>query len=79
MKKCLTFLLCVSMVCSSSVLISSDDINQYKEDTEALWNKSSGSEDGAYAAISTSMLGWGLVLAAGIAILASVLHQSTAD
>jgi hypothetical protein len=57
----------------------SDDINQYRRDTDAIWRRGAGSEDGAYTAISLSMLGWGLGLAAGIGILASVLHQSTAS
>jgi hypothetical protein len=54
------------------------ELDQYKKDTEAIWRTGSGAEDGAYAAISTSMLGWGIGLSAGIAILASVLHQSSA-
>ncbi len=56
----------------------SDDINQYRRDTDSLWRRGVGAEDGAYTAISLSMLGWGVGLAAGIGILASVLHQSTA-
>jgi hypothetical protein len=57
----------------------SDDINQYRRETDALWRRGAGSEDGAFTAISLSMLGWGVGLAAGIGILASVLHQSTAS
>lgn len=56
----------------------SDDINQYRKDTDSLWRSGIGAEDGAFQAISLSMLGWGVGLAAGIGILASVLHQSTA-
>ncbi len=56
----------------------SDDINQYRRDTDSIWRNGVGAEDGAYQAISLSMLGWGVGLAAGIGILASVLHQSTA-
>ena len=55
-----------------------DDINQYRKETDALWRRGAGAEDGAFTATSLSMLGWGLGLAAGIGILASVLHQSTA-
>jgi hypothetical protein len=57
----------------------SDDINQFRRDTDALWRRGVGAEDGAYTALSLSMLGWGVGLAAGIGILASVLHQSTAS
>lgn len=56
----------------------SDELDHYKKDTEAIWRTGSGAEDGTFTAISTSMLGWGLGLSAGIAVLASVLHQSTA-
>lgn len=56
----------------------SDELDQYKKNTEAIWRTGTGAEDGSFTAISTSMLGWGLGLSAGIAILASVLHQSTA-
>lgn len=56
-----------------------DDINQYRKDTDSLWRpRGKSSEEGAYSAISLSMLGWGFGLAAGIGVLASVLHQSTA-
>ena len=57
----------------------SDDINQYERDTDAIWRRGAGSEDGAYTATSVSMLGWGVGLAVGIGILASVLHQSTSS
>jgi hypothetical protein len=56
----------------------SSDLDQWKKDTESIWRTGAGAEDGTFTAISTSMLGWGLGLSAGIAILASVLHQSTA-
>ena len=56
-----------------------DDVNQYKKESDALWRRGAGAEDGAYTATSLAMLGWGLGLAAGIGILASVLHQSTAS
>ncbi len=56
----------------------SDGLEDYREDTESLYRTGAGSEDGTFTAISTSMLGWGIGLAIGIGILASVLHQSTA-
>ncbi len=33
-------------------------------------------EDSAFTAISTSMIGWGVGLAVGIALLTGLLHQS---
>ena len=56
----------------------SDELENYKKNTDAIWRTGSGAEDGTFTAISTSMLGWGVGLSAGIAILASVLHQSAA-
>jgi hypothetical protein len=61
-----------------TTLAFSDQLENYKKDTESLWRTGSGAEDGTFTAIATSMLGWGIGLAAGIGILASVLHQSTA-
>lgn len=61
-----------------SVPAFSDQLENYKKDTDSIWRTGSGAEDGTFTAISTSMFGWGIGLAAGIAILTSVLHQSTA-
>lgn len=80
MNKFIAILLCCALMCSSTLSHANDgDLNQYKEDTEALYRTGSGAEEGAYSAISTSMIGWGVGLAVGIAILAGVLHQSTAN
>ncbi|MES2122868.1 MAG: hypothetical protein V4492_08860 [Chlamydiota bacterium] len=74
MKKILASLVALS-ICSSGY---AESMEQWKKDTESLWRTGSGVEDGAYTAIATSMLGWGLGLSAGFAVLASVLHQSAA-
>ena len=63
---------------TSSTTMANDTIEEgWKEDTEALWHTGSGAHDGASTAISATMIGWGVGLALGIAILAAVLHQST--
>ncbi len=79
MHKIITGSLVLSLVFLSSQTFADNDLNQWKEDTEALWRTGSGSQDGAFSAIAISMLGWGLGLGAVIAIVASVLHQSTAS
>ena len=80
MNKLVTAILSLALVCHSLPLSADDgNLNQWKEDTEAIYRTGSGAEEGAYSAISTSMLGWGVGLAVGIGILASVLHQSTAE
>lgn len=67
------------LIATSPILATEGDINQYKEETDAIWQTGTGAQDGAFSAISVSMLGWGLGAAAVIAIVASVLHQSTAS
>lgn len=81
MHKIITASLVFSLVLCSSLTFADNnsDLNQWKEETEDLWRSGSGSQDGAFTAIATSMLGWGLGLAAVIGIVASVLHQSTAS
>jgi len=64
---------------SLSAPLLADGLDDYKEETESLYRTGAGSEDGTFTAISTSMLGWGVGLALGIGILASVLHQSNAS
>jgi hypothetical protein len=74
MKRLLTGFLLLSL----TTPLFSDELQNYKKDTEAIWRTGGGAEDGTFTAIATSMLGWGVGLSVGIAVLASVLHQSTA-
>lgn len=53
-----------------------EEISDNAENVDSLYREGSGAVDGAYTATSISMLGWGIGLAAGIAILAAALHQS---
>ncbi|MBP7073964.1 MAG: hypothetical protein KBA81_01080 [Rhabdochlamydiaceae bacterium] len=76
MKKFIVMFLMLAFLSTSST-IANDTIEEgWKEDTEALWHTGSGAHDGASTAISATMIGWGVGLALGIAILAAVLHQS---
>lgn len=79
MHKIISAFLVLSLLCCSSHLCAENDLDQYKEETEALWRNGTGAEDGLFSAISVSMLGWGIGLAAVFAVVASVLHQSTAS
>lgn len=66
----------------TSVCLANDetiDLNNVKQQTEDLYRTGSGSTDGTFSAVSLSMLGWGVGLAAGIAILASAIHQSSSS
>ena len=79
MKKPITSLLCLAMLYTSAPMFSEEDINILAQDTDDIWRTGSGAQDGAYTSLGLSMLGWGLGLAAGIGILASLLHQSTSS
>jgi hypothetical protein len=56
--------------------VFADELQDYAKNTDALYRPGAGAEDGGFSAISLSMFGWGIGLAAGVAILAGVLHQS---
>lgn len=75
MKKCLLLLTCISI----PLLGFTDQMEQWKKDSDSIWRTGAGAEDGTFTAIGTSMLGWGVGLSVGIAVLASVLHQSAAS
>lgn len=75
MRRCILLLMLFSFVAP----LAADGLDEYKEDADNLYRTGSGAEEGAFTAISTSMLGWGIGLSLGIAILASVLHQSSSS
>jgi hypothetical protein len=79
MKNRILSLLCLFTVCTSSQVRAEEDINILAQETDELYRPGTGSQDGAYTALSLSMLGWGLGIAAGVGILASLLHQSTSS
>ena len=79
MKKQIVAILCLCTILASSSLYPREDIQQLGDQTDALYRVGAGAQDGAYTSLSTSMIGWGLGLAAGIAVLAAVLHQSKAS
>ncbi len=76
MKKWITTLVMLAFLSTSSTTIANDTLEDYKKDTENIWKTGSGAHDGSSTAISASMIGWGVGLALGIAILCAVLHQS---
>ena len=80
MKKWIKIFLVISLVCFSSIQgAHKDDLQDTAKNTEELWRTGAGATDGSYTAVSTSMIGWGVGLALGIAILCAVLHQSTSS
>jgi hypothetical protein len=79
MKKKITTLLIIALLSFSSSVQGRDDLQDTAKNTDKLWRSGSGAHDGSYTAISASMIGWGIGLAVGIAVLAAVLHQSTSS
>ncbi len=71
----------LSMLCFSLPLMAADnnDMADVPEQTSEVWRTGSGAQDGTFSSTSMSMLGWGVGLAAGIAIVASVIHQSSSS
>ena len=79
MKRLITMTLALLLLNPSHLLLAKEDISELSKGTDALYRTGAGAQDGAYTALGMSMFGWGLGLAAGIAILVGVLHQSTAS
>ncbi|MEN9344077.1 MAG: hypothetical protein RLZZ453_864 [Chlamydiota bacterium] len=55
----------------------SDAMDNYQKAANDIFVDEEGADDNAFTSIATSMIGWAVGLAFGIAILASVIPQST--
>ncbi len=66
------------MAASSISTAYAGDLENVKKDETALW-EGTGATDATYSAVTLSMVGWGVGLAAGIGILASAIHQSSSS
>lgn len=75
MKKAICVLLSATTFISSP-LYADKCLDVYQEQINETWETGAAVEDSNFTAISTSMIGWGIGLAIGIAILACVIHQS---
>lgn len=81
MKKALSFAIAISLVLLNSPLYSaSEALSDCEYDANEGYEKCEpigyGSSQATSTTISMSMIGWGLGLAAAIAIIAGVIHQS---
>jgi hypothetical protein len=76
LKKTTIFFLIPTLLGSFSLF--ADDLQNVKTDQENLW-AGSGAQDATFSAVTLSMLGWGVGLAGGIALLASAIHQSSSS
>jgi len=64
---------------ATTPLAGRDEIQETAENTDNLWRSGAGAHDGAYTAISASMIGWGVGLAVGIALLAAALNHGSSS
>jgi hypothetical protein len=69
------FILILLIVATTSTTWAKDTVADAPKNTEKLWTTGSGAHDGSYSAISTSMIGWGVGLAVGIALLAAAFSK----
>lgn len=79
MKKPLSFLLLLTFFNFSLVRAEDYDyLEQGNDESNAIYRMDAGCgcEDGVFTATSARMIGWGVGLAAAIALLAGLLHQS---
>jgi hypothetical protein len=65
------------LMLSTSSSFARDEISTIATETDNLWRTGAGAHDGAFTALSASMIGWGVGLAVGIALLAAALNHGT--
>lgn len=76
MKKTLKLLVLFAFI-NCSILRADDCLEANQEESNALYATGECCEDSMFTATSASMVGWGVGLAAAIALLAGLLHQSS--
>jgi len=72
MKKVLSAVLAASLFLLPVYADKLDDANQ---DTERLWRRGRGSEDGGFTAMYSSMIAWGVGIGAAAALLAILIES----
>ncbi len=77
MKK-IVFLFLFPALFATGFMHADDALQNVKTDNEALW-AGTGAQDATFSAVTLSMLGWGIGLAGGIALIASAIHQSSSS
>jgi len=77
MKRVLAGLLVATVLTTSLPLNAREEIQQLAEETDQLYRTGAGAHDGAFTALSISMIGWGIGLAVGIALIAASLNHGS--
>lgn len=78
MRKILYILLACSLLSSSTPLLAGNCncLELANEEMNDAYSTGCGCEDGIYNCVSNSMLGWGIALTIGIALLTGFISQS---
>jgi hypothetical protein len=73
MKKILSAILACSLL---FLPIYADKLDDLNNDTERLWKRGRGAEDGGFTAMYSSMLAWGVGIGAAAALIAILIESS---
>lgn len=79
MKRIVGQMLVATVLMTSLPLSAREDIQQLGDETDQLYRTGAGAQDGAFTALSVSMLGWGVGLAVGIALIAAALNHGSSS
>lgn len=77
MKKVIGALLMTTILTTSLPLVAREDIQELGDQTDQIYRTGAGAHDGAFTALGISILGWGVGLAVGIALLAAALNHGS--
>jgi len=79
MKQIIRATLTVLLLTTTSLRADGDCLEAAVEEMNDLYRTGCGCEDGIFNAVSSSMVGWGVGLFVGIALLTGLVHNSHSD
>lgn len=77
-KKILSIFLAVSIFALPASMNFADQLDELNQETEKLWRRGCGAEDGAFTASASSMTAWGIGIGAAVALLSILIQSSSA-
>lgn len=77
MKRLLVALLAAALISTPIEMVFADRLDQTAVETDRLWRRGRGAEDGAFTSVATSMIAWGVGIGAVAALLAILIESST--
>lgn len=79
MKQVIRISLSALLLTTTSLRADADCLEAAVEEMNDLYRTGCGCEDGIFNAVSSSMVGWGVGLFVGIALLTGLVHNSHSD